>query len=366
MKARYLKDISYYEDLYDWYTVKDCRGWIQIVTKKDLPKETEKLNKKEQRQLDVLIIDLPLYFKKGEHYLKKEETIQKWIENDCRKDEFIKNHPASEEYCPKCNRQMKLIIEDLRFNIDGSDMKMLFIYRCDLCKEKKGLYSNGESYVFEGDFCPKCRKKWKQKYIKSKEKIITKSRCAYCGYKKEDVLDFTENIVKDNPDADFEKDRKEFCLSKKEGERYRNWLTFDYPQLKELVDGYEERQKNKNLYDAVAKLKKLTISELSDLLTKELGRLGYKGFTITDTEVGRDLIIAFTIQDTKADRQENYSESDLKKALKKILNNTNWRLMSDGINYKLGLLTGRLRGYEHEEDLLKLVKKQNEKETQQK
>lgn len=30
--------------------------------------------------------------------------------------------------------------------------------------------------------------------------------------------------------------------------------------------------------------------------------------------------------------------------------------MSDGINYRLGILSGRLRGYENDEDLLKLVK----------
>lgn len=31
--------------------------------------------------------------------------------------------------------------------------------------------------------------------------------------------------------------------------------------------------------------------------------------------------------------------------------------MSKGIYYRLGILTGRLRGYENEEDLLKLIKK---------
>jgi hypothetical protein len=34
---------------------------------------------------------------------------------------------------------------------------------------------------------------------------------------------------------------------------------------------------------------------------------------------------------------------------------TNWRLMSDGISYRLGYLNGRLRAYEQEEDLKELV-----------
>ena len=32
-----------------------------------------------------------------------------------------------------------------------------------------------------------------------------------------------------------------------------------------------------------------------------------------------------------------------------------WRLMSDGIHYRLGLLGGRLRAYEREEELVTIV-----------
>ena len=45
-----------------------------------------------------------------------------------------------------------------------------------------------------------------------------------------------------------------------------------------------------------------------------------------------------------------------KESIDGALMSTNWRLMSDGVAYRLGILTGRLRGYEREEDLLKLVK----------
>lgn len=31
--------------------------------------------------------------------------------------------------------------------------------------------------------------------------------------------------------------------------------------------------------------------------------------------------------------------------------------MSDGVSYRVGILTGRLRAYERDEDLLKLIKK---------
>lgn len=73
-------------------------------------------------------------------------------------------------------------------------------------------------------------------------------------------------------------------------------------------------------------------------------------------EIKKDVIIEFTVQDDKAGRGEYDSRNKLRKILKKKLLNTNWRLMSDGIYYKLGILSGRLRGCENEEDLLKIVK----------
>jgi len=45
----------------------------------------------------------------------------------------------------------------------------------------------------------------------------------------------------------------------------------------------------------------------------------------------------------------------LKKLVDRALSDTNWRLMSDGISYRLGYLNGRLRAYEREDDLKTLV-----------
>ena len=46
----------------------------------------------------------------------------------------------------------------------------------------------------------------------------------------------------------------------------------------------------------------------------------------------------------------------LKKLVNKILEGVNWRLMSDGVSCRVGILSGRLRAYERDEDLLKLIK----------
>lgn len=55
-------------------------------------------------------------------------------------------------------------------------------------------------------------------------------------------------------------------------------------------------------------------------------------------------------------RKEQSSCHGFRKVIQGTLAATNWRLMSEGVTYRLGYLQGRLKAYETEEDLLNLVK----------
>jgi hypothetical protein len=65
------------------------------------------------------------------------------------------------------------------------------------------------------------------------------------------------------------------------------------------------------------------------------------------------------VLETKDNRNEYDSQRILKKIIRGLLKDTNWRLMSEGINYRLGILTGRLKAYEREEDLIKILRIRN-------
>lgn len=71
--------------------------------------------------------------------------------------------------------------------------------------------------------------------------------------------------------------------------------------------------------------------------------------------MGKHVIIPFTVQDEDPDRKEYDSTHKLQKIVKAALSETNWRLMSEGVMYRLGYVYGRLKGYEQEEDLMKIV-----------
>lgn len=128
-------------------------------------------------------------------------------------------------------------------------------------------------------------------------------------------------------------------------------------QLKRLVDSWKEEEKNKELYNRLAKIKKLNIAELKKLLTEIVKKEEYINIEFSDPELEKSIIINFTIQDNKTGRGEYDSRIQLQRILRKALEKTNWRLMSEGVSCRLGILSGRLRGYENEEDLLKLVDK---------
>ncbi len=104
-------------------------------------------------------------------------------------------------------------------------------------------------------------------------------------------------------------------------------------------------------------MKKPKIAELSAILNPVLEKTGYIEFGLDKPEIGKDVFVGFNCLDGKSDRADYDSRRTLEKLVKKSLEDTNWRLMSEGVSYRLGYLTGRLRAYEREDDLLRLVAK---------
>lgn len=154
-------------------------------------------------------------------------------------------------------------------------------------------------------------------------------------------------------------------------EKQKKWLRNDFvPAIKEwiakdpvgaeqfgkMVDRLMEKDKNRQLYDEVAKIKKLSIADIEKLLVPILERAGYKNLQFLKPDFGRGIKVEFTAQESKAGRHEYNSRMELQKLIKQSLLSTNWKLMSEGISYHLGFLQGRLIGIEDEDDLKELVK----------
>jgi hypothetical protein len=354
-----LKSYQYYSDLYDRHTVEKCRWWtdrpadIEDLRKRHKEKHPDKeLDEKELLRAASAFERVHMYFLKGDRYLKKEETIREWMHRDEQSDKFFESATAPENIsCLTCGRLM--FVSSKHSNAGGlkEGDRVLFFYDCTQEHiPRRAFYDNGEEFRREKPTCPKCKTEVLEEDQTTEEKFVTVITCPNCGYS--DTSEIKRTVGR--PDPDFEKDRERFCLNEKEGAEFVA-AKANMEGMAKLMDEIKEKENNKELYDKVAKLKKLKIVELEELLAPVLEKADYIKLQFKSPEVTKDVFVPFVVYEKSADREGYSSCKDLEKIIKRTLVDTNWRLTTDGVSYRLGMIEGRLHGYEREEDLVKLV-----------
>ena len=234
------------------------------------------------------------------------------------------------------------------------------MYDCPAgCMPRRAFFDDGEEYKPKPSLCPKCQTELQRADEKvDGKKIISTDTCPKCGYVNVNELDLSPKEEKSDPD--YEKDRVRFCLTKEEAEK-RLREKFQLEEMGRLGKKFAEQEKRKDEYDEVKKIKKLTAIELEKLLSPILEKDGYIRLQFGTPDMDKDLFLPFTVQDSKTGRGDMESSYDLTGLIKRGLEPTNWRLMTDGVSYRVGFLTGRLRAYEREEDLLVLAQQRLKK-----
>lgn len=361
--ALHLKPKQHYIDLYDKITIENCR-WkeeFHLNYKHNFPDGPKgiKLTEESQKAFNEFTLHYDLLYTTLYWYDNKDKTIDEWMKRDKNKDELYDNAvPPRDVRCLKCSNITKVESKHLWDHHDGDD-RVLFMFECpNGCLPMRAFYDDGEEYEVKPSLCPKCNHTLEREDEKVEgNKVITTETCSACGYKNIDEFELSAG-KEEKPDLNYERDRERFCLS---GKRLADNLEErrQHQQLKELVDGWKEKEEHKEDYDAVDNLKKLTIVELEETLKEATGKEGYINLRFENPDMGKDVSVPFLINDGKSDRKDRSSSLKLQKIIKTTLQDTNWRLMSDGVSYRLGILTGKIRAYEREEDLLKLVRKNN-------
>ena len=358
----YLQDSQRYIDLYDIYTIEKCLDWYRNIRdgleEKRNAKEYKKFSKEEFNKEVSKIASYTVNFIKAKRYARKKETIQKWMDRDRKKQEkFDNSRPPHGVLCKECFSETEIIFKDLHYPYEENG-RVLFMFECPKCKKRQALYEDGTEWHYETPKCPECNSPLNGKSKDVKNVLTTIYSCPSCSYKKEDVDDFNE-LKKEREAREARENkllaehRKEFCLDDKTG---GEMLRF-YEHMSKFVDELKEREKKDRdpLIQKVRKLKKLTVVQLGKLIEDIIKKEGYKDLKFGKPEMGKYVIIDFSVNETKDDRLEYDSINTLNKFIKGILEDTNWRLMSEGVHYRLGILTGRLKAYEREEDLVKIV-----------
>lgn len=363
----HLKEREYYEEFYDKMTVEDARRGM-VAYDDFFEKLERKLPKGDttDRPGNALILNVFYMGVVGNELIRRYEQrsphIAEWMAKDEAKDEQIASARLKEEpYCHHCSKKgLRIIDKSLmhrkaKYKI-GDPEEVLFMLQCPHCNKNSAFWEDGTAWNVKPTLCPKCSTEMTYTKRKTKTAINFKYACPSCQHSYKDNLDISVK-EEEKPDPDYEKDRIHFCLLDKEFREKLIEIQRGLKQMAELGKEIKEKENNKEVYDAIKELKKPKIAELATLLSPALERAGYNEFHLDQPEMGKDVFIGFNCLDTKPDRSDYDSRSVLTRLVTRTLEDTNWRLTSDGISYRLGYLSGRLHAYESEEDLKKLVEK---------
>ncbi len=368
---QYLEDEQHYIDRYDLHTIEECLDTVKMfqeIYQKSLISEEVKDISQEVKLHDAnLMLHRTLFVIKGKRYEKKQETIQKWMEEDKLKQDKQDYTPTPEAVvCPLCSNSMFFnSSKHLDYSYDSPIMRMMFLFKCSKCDKQQWVYDDGEIRVSKPDLCPKCKEEIDIKATRKGKVITWKHKCKACGYTKTEVEDLAKHDEEhkkwqedqNKKEAEgiklLEKYREEYCLNEKDGIEHVE--TLEALEVGNEVYEEEKQKFDDKAYQTAVNLKRLTVLEIEKLLTEKLEKEKYVKFTLDKPDMGRFVTIPFNVLDANSTRNPNISEATLKQLLKDTLKDTNWRLMSDGIHYRLGYLSGTLKAYEQEEDLLELV-----------
>ncbi len=362
----HLKERKYYEDLLDRFTVEAARRNIKYYDEFfDEIKSKLKPGEKIDRPGNAIILNAFYMAVVGgdliRRYEEREGEIIDMMALDAAKDEQIAHARLQEEpSCQHCSKQGLRIKDKSLMHRNPSHKyddpeEVMFMLECPHCKKNSALWEDGTAWRIKPDLCPKCSAELTHDSKSTKNAINITYTCPSCAHSYKEKLDMT--VKREKPDPDFEKDRYHYCLQDPEFRDHLMKMKRDFEEMARLGKMFKEREDNKHVYDAVKEMKKPKIAELSELLTSALKKAGYIEFSLDKPEMGKDVYVGFSCLDSKSGRGDNESRKALKKLVDTVLEETNWRLMSDGISYRLGYLNGRLRAYEREEDLKNLVMK---------
>jgi hypothetical protein len=361
----YLYPKKFYEDQYDLHTIEECLDWYWRL-RNGMEKHRGELKGKEP-EIDFdhethKCCSITVNVIKGERYRHRAEKIKEWMDKDQqRQDKYDNTPPPSNIVCDKCYSPTKVISKTLHYGLDD-DPRMSFMFECLKCEKRQIFYEDGSEWDFEPEKCKECDVELETKYRRNKKKetLTVTDYCPKCSFKRVDVMDHKKDREeREKKDAKnkalLQRYRKEFCLDDKRGPQYLESMD----GISRLVDSWKKQEvKNKDpVYQKAMKLKKLKLNQLKEFIAKVIKDKDYDSFEFSKPDMSRYVTVEFTANDTNNKREEYDSRINLQRIIKKSLRNTNWRLMSDGVSYRLGILSGRLKAYEKEEDLVKIVNK---------
>jgi hypothetical protein len=370
MSFTYLDDRSVYEERYDKLTVELCRDRENMV--ENLLGERPPLDSQgEADPANGYHIYSMMYFQfvealAGERWQEREATINEWMAEDEAKDRGLENaRPAATPYCRSCDEDMEVTSRVYHQRTRGGRSKgghddILFMFDCRRCNKRVASWQDGTEWKPPQARCEQCRAAVEETDKRRGNTITTTYACGNCGHNHKSTLRLGAR-EKTEPDLDFKLDRRRFCFDAATGQKFLERKTH-IEHIRKLLEQGQQQASGEPAFDPVAAavkdVRRLKVAQLADLLAKAVAKDEYSDFKLGELQVGPEVAVPFSCLDNRPERGDYDSRTSLKKLVTTALADTNWQLMSQGVSHRLGYLSGRLRAYESEDDLRKLVEKQ--------
>lgn len=367
MMKSFIKSSKYYEDIFDLLTIEEA-----LRIKNDSPStDNSYSNKFPPEMIKVMrktVNELLLFFYLGERVKKRKQYLERVMQEDRDKQDFYdsKSEPNN-ILCPYCKSPINLI-DKMLDDYSSPHMQVIFMYECIACKKRSCFFSDGEMKQFPPDTCSKCNSTdISEDSLQTPRKTTITAKCNSCGHITETIYDLDE-LDKSRSEKEkyrntmFMSYRSEFCLDEnsKEYKAYIHSLN-SLETMKRLTEEFEGKSRDP-IIPIAESISVKTVIQIEEILTKVIKSKGFARFSLGVPVLDKDVIIPFTIYDTK-ERTELDSTYELKRILNKALVDTNWRLMSEGVTYSLGILSGRLRGYQGDKSIYELARQKLKKLT---
>ncbi|MBU0531056.1 MAG: hypothetical protein ABIG32_03705 [Candidatus Uhrbacteria bacterium] len=345
---------SSYIDLYDRQTIKECL-WLEESLQEGLAKTPED---DPERPLAVntynVTRNIALMITKGERAARKEVVMREWEEESRRRKERVDSaKPRADIRCLTCGD-----FSTCDFKTDWSDQereRVLLMYKCPKgCLPHRSFFDDAEEYAPQPTLCKKCDGKTTHEDKRDGDLITTTYACVECGYADTDQIDLTPR--KEEPVN--EAHRKEYCLDAEGLEEYRE-MKHNMDSLKSLVESFETQKKDTKTNERMERLQKLRVAGLKEKIMPALEVVGMNTVELSAPVNERGIKVRFTMLDSDQEREDSTSKRLVKKTIAETLYDTNWRLIISSIESTLGAISGELRGYTSDDELRKVVEKEN-------
>ena len=302
----YLRDLQYYEDQYDLYTIKECLRHVDLLrnTSKEIHtrKELDHLSEGEKDNQFGMLGNWLLMNVKIQRYKDRESRIEEWVQKDREKQNLQDNTPEPKNImCTKCNRKMIGIDRHLSSFIDSPD-RVLFFFKCDDCNSRKLVYENGEERERKPQLCELCNSELIIDLQEDKGIETWTTSCTSCDYQEVETVDRKlEEQKRKKEDSDnknlLKKYRNTYCLGKEEAESLIQ--SIEELRFANEVYRHELQKYDTPEYHQVHNLRKLNVSQIEELLNNEIETAEFGRLTFETPVLGRYIEVKILITRSK-------------------------------------------------------------------